>query len=194
METKRAELSEIFSTIRPSAWDDEKIKDLMNQTYALQRKDINIQAENLAKHQKEAAKKKRNNKNKKNKDSTVPEPESQVVNEPVITTIMLQEKWPFLFQPNGMMNHFEELTKVKFDELLDSFLQEEAPKVMEFFTAKKKKAMKKIKQTLDKRIKRATEKGSDLNSPTVTGFLAMLSKYLNEDLDFLIRLIQVKHN
>lgn len=166
----------------------------MGQTYALQRKDINAQAENLAKLQKEAAKKKRTNKNNKNKENNVTDQETPVVNEAVITTIMLQEKWPFLFQPDGMMNHFRELTQVDFDEQLDIFLQEEASKVMEFFTAKKKKAMKKIKQAMEKRIKRATEKGSDLRSPTVTGFLAMLSKYFNEDFDFLVRLVQVKHN
>lgn len=193
LETKRVELVQIFNTQRPRAWDIEHIREMMNETYALQRRDINRQAENLAKLQKEASKRKRAAKNNKNKENISPEQETGSVDEPVIiTTIMLQEKWPFLFKPDGMMNHFEELTKVKFDELLDTFLQEEAQKVMEFFAAKKKgEGMKKIKKKLDKGLRRATEKGSDLNSPTVTAFLAMLSKYLNEDFGFLIRVIEV---
>lgn len=131
LEEIRAELVSIYSTIRPSAWDDVKIKEMMNKSFALQRRDINKQAENLVKLAREAAKKKRA---KKNNSNNINQPDTS---EPVVTTIMLQERWPFLFKPDGMMSHFRELTTVDFDDQLKTFLSDEVEKIMEFFAKKK---------------------------------------------------------
>ena len=191
LEEKRVELVTIFNTERPSAWNWHTIKEKMNLTYALQRRDIHAQAENIAKHNREQTKKRRTKKNTGEENNP---PRRQVQQEPVITTIQLQEKWPFLFTPNGMMSHYQELTKINFEEQVHTFLETEAKKVMKFLT-EKNAGNRKIQRKLDKSLRRAARNNElDQESPTVAAFFAMLAKYFNEDLSFLIKVIEVQAN
>lgn len=92
------------------------------------------------------------------------------------------------------MSHFQELTKINFEEQLHTFLQTEAQKVMKFLT-EKKAGNSKIQKKLEKSLRRAARNNElDQESPTVAAFFAMLAKYLNEDISFLIRVIEVQAN
>ncbi|XP_034255334.1 uncharacterized protein LOC117653638 [Thrips palmi] len=127
-EEKRMELVRIFTTERPRAWNWENINNLIDDTYATQRMEINRQAELIEKDKKARAKAKRLGK----------EYES-VVNgdDPAYTTASLRDRWPFLFTANGMKHHFDFLTSNHMDAQIANFVEEKLDDMLEFLMEKK---------------------------------------------------------
>lgn len=176
----RSELVEIFTTQREQAWDWEVISEKMNSTYGTLREEINRQALAIEKARKDLMKQRRQN--QQNEEQNVDNPEDAIT-----STAELQERWPFLFQPKGMMSHFVKLTQVNFEEQMRIFLETEVDKTIEFLVSKREDN-KSFKRRMDRAIR---SNPANIDSLKLTGLVKMLSNYFDEDMSFIMKVIEV---
>lgn len=183
----RAELQEIFTTRREEAWNWADIQDRMDLTYGSLRAEINKQALSIEKAKKALRKR---NRNKNQQQENRQQEEDENVDDPdaaITPTAALQEKWPFLFQPKGMMHHFNRLTEVDYEEKQRLFVENELDKTLELLAGKRKNN-KKFQKKVNKAIRRnaGNERGLKL-----TALVVMLTNYFSECLNSIIQVIEV---
>lgn len=140
------ELVHYFEITRVPAWDWEYIDDRMEKTYGLLREDINKQAEQLLEMARKAQKESR----KKNKDKTNRAEEEEIDDINLLTTEQIRDKWPFLFQPRCMIQHFNRLTETKLEEETENFLKKDIENIIQFLVSTNKGKPKKIKKKMNR--------------------------------------------
>ena len=191
-EELRAELVDIFQTQRESAWNWNEIRSKMNLTYGTLRSEINSQAESIIKTRQALIKRRRQQSLSKRRgreqenDLEEENVEDDQLN--VKTTAEIQARWPFLFQPSGMASHFLKLTNIDLEEKFTECVANDLDTTLEFLIEKQRQNKK-----VGKKIKRAIEEREELTrSLKYAGLLKMLTNYFQEDIEFLVRVIEVR--
>lgn len=153
---RQREMEEYFEQTRPSAYDQEYIKINMTLTFGLQRKDINMQAEQLEKAKKQQQKSKR-------KGAQLEMEEENVDDIQLTTTEIIRDRWPFLFLPQGMMAHFKQLTQIELSDTMAAFFNEgAAAKILNFLRETNKGKKKKIIKRMEKERDNLPEHNAEL--------------------------------
>ena len=177
LEELRMPMQNHYEDTRPQAWNMEEVENAMELTYGILRTELNKQAEVLLKAQKKQQKKKQNSH----------EEEAQE-DDPITTTEEIRNRWPFLFLPAGMMNHFTTLTEVNFREKLDEFLSGSAHKMLDFLLSTTKGKIKKIKKQHKQEMERVQDRSK---SPELVTILRLLTVRFKEDLNYLWKIVPV---
>lgn len=173
------QLAEYFETTRPNSWDWDFINALMEKTFRLQRNDINQQAEQLIEMTKREQKKKRQSKKKGNNESQGNNGQTSETNDDdpdditLLTTEQIRDKWPFLFQPKCMINHFNKLTETDFGKELDAFMLD-IEKLLKFLVETNKQGRPK---KLKKKMNRAKEWLPAHNAEIITLLLLLIKRF-----------------
>lgn len=179
------ELAQYYETARPSAWDWDYITAAMQKTYREQRADINTQAEQLIELEKRLKKtrtRRRNQEKAKQKAPGAPEaPEDPDEPEAIqlMTTALIRDKWPFLFEPKCMMSHFNELTNKDLAQAMLTFMSQSATNIVGFLvdTNDKKEKPKRIR----KHMRRAQEWLPPYNAEIVALLKLLLQRFKEKE-------------
>ena len=164
-ETKRKTLQDMHK-LSKKEWDWKVIKKNMEESFYLQRKDING---SLAANSNARRKRKRP---AAELEENVDQPDEN------LTVSAIRERWPFLFTPRGMNYHIKKLTGIDFKDKLGEFIKEESGLLIEFLPCKGEEQAR-IKRDM---IRAERNGHSPIKFPTV---LQMLAAFL------LVRFVEV---
>ncbi|KAK3926287.1 N-acetyltransferase SLI1 [Frankliniella fusca] len=148
-------------------WDWKIIKQKMEASYYLQRKDINESVEQCTS---------RKRKRQSLEDEDEDDPERQTVSN-------IKKRWPFLFSPKGMNIHFRCLTGINFREALSNFIQDDCSDIIEALACKGED-LAKIRRQM---VKAETNGHTSVKFPTA---IKMLACALKDDMSRLVQFVE----
>lgn len=162
--------------LSPKEWDWKLIKKYMEDSFYLQRKEINGALAEAA-----AASKLRTRRKKKKDNEENEEPEAE---EERVSAQDIKKSWPFMFTSRGMNYHCFHLLKVDIRDHMFNFIQDEGNLLIEFLACRGQD-LSKIKMDM---VKAERNNLSNTKLPTI---LRMLSKALKDDVSLLLRFTEV---
>lgn len=169
---KKSALQDMFK-LSKKQWNWTAIKDHLQATFYLQRKDINGPEANVT-----------NSKSKKRKRNPVVE-EENVADQPTrLTVSQLTEEWPFIFKAKGMNIHFKQLTGVDFKQKFNNFISQQGVVLTEFLACKNEDLAK-----IRRKMTRAETRS--YKSPTAKAVLQMVLLHFGESLQDLAVFVEV---
>ncbi|KAK3915677.1 Transcription antitermination protein NusB [Frankliniella fusca] len=152
-------------------WDWRQIRPKLQESFYLQRRDINGTL---------VPKEKKKSKRADQLDEAeVDEPEDKSILE-------LQIDWPFLFTSKGINIHFHLLTGVDFSEKLSDFISETASDLIDFFTSRS--GANDGMHALKRKMVLAEKQGH--GNTSLCGVLLMLIEYLKDDKNELFTVVE----
>lgn len=163
LEKTREELKTTFNEVRSREWIWRDILDKMEQTYAVQREDINTQTPP-----------------KKRRARGAPHPPPTVQ---AMSTVDIARRWPFLFRPQGMLQHFKILTQKDLEAKFDEY-QETAEHLVEYL------AKKLGEEGIERRWRAAKDQIG--KAATTLALFQLLVRYFKEQEDSIFREAEVK--